>query len=266
MAFKILSTLGLLASIAISAIALPTSSQPLRCEDFGECEEVEVFGYRTSRLVNSTVSDIAFDRRQDGKNTNLEAGKDKVEQTTTKYQGTEAPPAVFGELWDRITEACYGSFFPNYPRPISLANIPITTATTCDQQSPVTGSGYQLTATGQFASSDARDNFISLLREAFFRTVTEDTRIETNQCPIGPGGTTAPCSQTAYRTTRGVDFLNANIFGGPNSGQFMTVRLTRVSNGAGCPSYLNAINSAGALVPGLQYFFGGIATACAAIG
>lgn len=63
-------------------------------------------------------------------------------------------------------------------------------------------------------------------------------------------------------TTSGVHFINANIFGGPNSGQFMTVRVTRSADGTSCPAAVDTILSAGALVPGLADFFGVIGVIC----
>ena len=68
------------------------------------------------------------------------------------------------------------------------------------------------------------------------------------------------------KDTKAVDFLNANIFGGANSGQFMTVRISRVASSPGCSNAVNAINAAGGLVPQLAPFFGLISVVCAGLG
>lgn len=112
-----LGSLCLLASLATSALAFPSTNigpafiQPAKCEDYGECMETDVFGYRVQRLVsNETLPALGLERRQDEPSTNVDVGQDQVEQQTLAYDGADPPPAVFGELWDRITEACFSEF------------------------------------------------------------------------------------------------------------------------------------------------------------
>lgn len=129
---------------------------------------------------------------------------------------------------------------------------------------PVEAGGYRLTATGQFPDADGRDNFIELLREAFFRAQTVEESSEVITIPGGPNGLPSGQRQKNEKTTTGVDFLNANIFGGPASGKYMTVRVSKIPLEGGCGAARNAINAAGSLAfnPVLASFFGLVSVAC----
>lgn len=98
---------------------------------------------------------------------------------------------------------------------------------------------------------EARDNFVSLLQEAFFRTQTDEESAELITTPGPNPGIPGGQQLQKNKDTKAVDFLNANIFGGANSGQFMTVRISRVASSPGCGNAVNAINAAGGLVPAL---------------
>ena len=112
MAPNTLAKLCLVAGLATSTVLAAPAPTPFgapRCEDYGECVDVEVFGYKTQRLVHNTTAP-ALGRRQDSGETRVEAGNDQVEQRTIAFQDGTPPDASFNELWDRILEACLSTF------------------------------------------------------------------------------------------------------------------------------------------------------------
>ncbi|KFY12883.1 hypothetical protein V492_03603 [Pseudogymnoascus sp. VKM F-4246] len=248
MALRKLGGLFLLAtvasSMAIEGFAPPVArheSQP--CEYYGECEEVEIFGYRVQRLVNSTAA--AIQGRAAGKTT-VDIGQDRIRQETVSFQNDPPPAPVFKELWDKILEACYQA--------------------TCDREKTITVGDYSLNVDGQFNSVIARNNFVNLIRQTFDQSVTSGLSHSVIQVPgpggPGGGGGGSGSMKENLLSTSGVHFINANIFGGSNSGQHMTVRVTRSAAGTNCPDAVHTIKSAGALVPGLAEFFGVIDLVC----
>ncbi|OBT69257.1 hypothetical protein VE03_01964 [Pseudogymnoascus sp. 23342-1-I1] len=254
MALRKLGGLFLLASVvssmAIREVAPPvTLDEPLPCEYYGECIEVDIWGYRVQRLVNSSAA--AIQGRADGR-TKVDVGKDRIMQSTVAFQDDEPPAPVFKELWDRILEACYED--------------------SCDAQHTITVGSYNLNVDGQFPSTTERNNFIDLIRQTFDQSKTSILEHSVIQQPgpgggpgggAGGGGSGSILQNTL--TTSGVHFINANIFGGPNSGQHMTVHVTRSADGTSCPGVLSTIAAGGALVPGLSVFFGLIQVACTAL-
>lgn len=109
MALRKLGGLFLLAtvasSMAIEEVAPPVALDEFQpCEYYGECIEVEIFGYRVQRLVNT--SSAAIQRR--APKTTVDIGKDRIRQVTIGLYEDNPPAPVFKELWDKILEACYG--------------------------------------------------------------------------------------------------------------------------------------------------------------
>lgn len=100
---------GMVSSMAIGGVA-PTVAlnEPKPCEYYGDCIEVELWGYRVQRLVNTSTA--ALQARAGGQ-TKLDVGKDRIRQETVSFQDDPAPPADFKALWDKILEACYGKYF-----------------------------------------------------------------------------------------------------------------------------------------------------------
>ncbi|KFY02153.1 hypothetical protein V490_00605 [Pseudogymnoascus sp. VKM F-3557] len=235
---------GVVSSMAIGGVA-PTVAlnEPKPCEYYGDCIEVELWGYRVQRLVNTSTA--ALQARAGGQ-TKLDVGKDRIRQETVSFQDDPAPPADFKALWDKILEACYEG--------------------TCDPAHTITVGAFSLNVDGQFPGTTQRNHFVDLLRAAFDKSVTTAVTHEVVQQPGPPGsGGGGGAILSNIRSTSGVHFLNANIFGGPNSGQHMTVHVTRSAVGNSCPGTLSTIGAAGALVPGLGEFFGLINMVCTAI-
>lgn len=104
------TSLCLLAGFATSSVlAFPTASPavvptPARCEDYGECVEIDYFGYRVTRLVNATGSGL--NRRDDNIKTIVEVGQNQIRYATHAFDENYPGDAPFTELWDRILEGC----------------------------------------------------------------------------------------------------------------------------------------------------------------
>lgn len=103
-----------------------------------------------------------------------------------------------------------------------------------------------------------------MLKEAFFRAQTVEESSEVVTIPGGPNGLPLGQRTKNEKTTQGMDFLNANRYGGEDSGTFMTVRISQIPLEGGCGEATKAINAAGALAwnPVLASFFGPVSVAC----
>lgn len=232
----------ILANFAANAVlAVPQPRVASLCEQYGECEWVEVGTYRVQRLVNASSS--ALERRQDGAQTNIDVGEDNIRDVEISFDQSEpdAPePQQLQNLWNRAAEACL--------------------TTSCNAGQSITEGSYTLSATGQFRDQGERDNFITLLREAYQQTVARESKTEVITIP-GPGGLPGGNRLQVTKTATSTNFFNVNRFGGDASGQFLSILLTRSDSG-GCGNIVNAILGGLSLAPTIGTFFGAIGAAC----
>lgn len=232
----------LLSSLAANAVlAAPQPREATLCEQYGECEWVQIGTYSVQRLVNASSS--ALERRQDGVQTNIDVGEDNIRDVQVSFDQSEADapePQSLQNLWNRASEACL--------------------TTSCNPAQAITEGSYSLSATGQFRDQGERDNFITLLREAYQQTIAREAMTEVITIP-GPGGLPGGNRLQVTKTATSTNFFNVNRFGGDASGQFLSVLITRTDTG-GCGNIVNAILGGLSLAPTIGTFFGAIGAAC----
>lgn len=232
----------LLASLAANAvIAAPQPRATTLCEQYGECEWVQIGSYRVQHLVNATSSGL--ERRQDAVQTNIDVGEDNIRDVEISYDQSEpdAPePQQLQNLWNRAAEACL--------------------TTSCNPAQAISEGSFTLSATGQFRDQGERDNFIELLRQAYQQTIAKESATEVITIP-GPGGLPGGNRLQVTKTATSTNFFNVNRFGGDASGQYLAVTLTRSDSG-GCGNVVNGILGGLSLTPTIGAFFGALGAAC----
>lgn len=231
---------------AINAVvAAPQPQAATLCEQYGECEWVRFGTYTVQRLVNA--SSLPLERRQESPTTNIDVGEDNIRdvQVTFDQSQDDAPePQQLQKLWDRASEACL--------------------TTSCNAAQAITEGSFTLSADGQFQSQEERDNFITLLHEAYQQTISREAETEVIAIP-GPGGLPGGNKLQVTKTATSTNFFNVNRFGGENSGQSLSILITRTDTG-GCGDIVNGILAGLSLAPSIGTFFGIIGAACTASG
>ncbi|KAF1825637.1 uncharacterized protein K489DRAFT_163600 [Dissoconium aciculare CBS 342.82] len=222
---------------ATTAVAAPTAS----ASDEPICEGnylVEKWGKVVAQpTYNSTYfgefrgcQSSGLARRADY-DTKVEAGDDSWNDGYIVDQ--IKPP--HDELWDRVLELCY--------------------STSCDGEKSITVDNQEkanlvMSMDGNFADSALRDDFLALIKEAFYRALEETSNEVFNQA----------------KHVKGPGYLHATSGYGDASGFYLTMRMhTESPEQPGCPAWVNAINAAGALVPQLSGVFGVAGAICAAL-
>lgn len=134
-------------------------------------------------------------------------------------------------IWARALELC-GETLCDGTKEISVSS---------GRSSSAEGTELYLNLDGRFPDGGLRDNFISLVKDAFYKSITEES----------------DPSNIIYTHT-GVSLANGITTYGEASGYYLTMRMRNGNPGSGasCPDAVNLINSFGALVPQLGVVFG----------
>jgi hypothetical protein len=185
--------------------------------------------------------------KRDGFNTNVEVGPHMISLSRPYNRNAGENPdntkhvPAWTTLWDNAHTLC-GSTSCGLDDSASKQYC-------VDLQDEGYQPGYQICISleGSFAA-DAGDNMIAILRQAFDRSVTQE-------------------SNEIYLTESGVNYFHVVAGPGPYSGYDLAVNISfETPDTAECPAIVNAINAAGTLVPELAPFFGTAGAICALVG